>query len=189
MFKHIISWCLAAFFAPSFMSQSDISVEVQQPETGYTTALSAEVTLTSSDSLTAGQWDVHYDADRLEFLNATAPPSLSGDLQSMVQHMEPGVLRVILFSLTNAPALPLEEGWKWALDFETKYTHGPTRFPFRTVCWWGRLARAWSRPPMETGCGATFDLVTSEVVFGDVPMLSEATLGVEVSNAGNAPDP
>ena len=60
------------------MSQSDISVEVQQSETVYITALNAEVTLTSSDSLTAGQWDVHYDAERLEFLNATALPLLSG---------------------------------------------------------------------------------------------------------------
>ena len=190
MFKHVISWCLAAFFAPSFMSQSDISVEVQQPETGYITALSAEVTLTSSDSLTAGQWDVHYDADRLEFLNATAPPSLSGDLQSMVQHMEPGVLRVILFSLTNDPALPLEDGWKWALDFETKYTHGPTPFSIQNSLLVGTSGE--SLVPTTHGdeglvVGPLFDLVTSEVVFGDVPMLSEATLGVEVSNAGNAP--
>ena len=104
----------------------------------------------------------------------------------MVQHMEPGALRVILFSLTNDPPFHwrrLEVG----LGFETKYTHGPTVHSEQFVGGdvWRELG-----PDHHGDEGLVvdrFDLVTSEVVFGDVPMLSEATLGVEVSNAGNAP--
>ena len=171
------------------MAQADIAVEVQQETSAYNATLGIDVILNADDAVSAGQWDVYYDSGRLGYVSLVASPDLPGSLQAMVQAMGPGVLRVVLFSLTNEAALPGPEGWTWSLEFETNYAHGATPFSIENSLVVG--AEGSSMALTTNGdegmvVGPAFHLATSDVQFGDVPMLSDATMTVEVVNEGNA---
>ena len=172
------------------MAQADIAVEVQQETSTYAATLGIDVTLNAEEGVSAGQWDLYYDSDRLDYTSLAVSPDLPGGLQAMVQVIEPGVLRVVLFSLTNDAALPGAGGWTWSLEFETKYTHGDVLFSLENGLVVGEDGSTMSLT--TTGdqavvVGPAFHLATSAIPFGDVPMLSEATMWLEVVNEGNAP--
>ncbi|MGB1364557.1 MAG: choice-of-anchor D domain-containing protein [Flavobacteriales bacterium] len=191
MAQHIPSFCLSTLLmATTLHAQSDLTVAIQQETAGYDATLNVDVTLTSDQAVSAGQWDLHYDAEKLDFASLLGSPELPSGLQAMVQPMEAGVLRVVLFSLTNDAALPGTGGWTWSLTFETKYTHGDVPFSLEDgliVGEDGSTLELTTTDDEAVVVGPKFHLATATLPFGDVPMLSEATMSLEVVNEGNAP--
>ena len=171
-------------------AQSNLSVAVQQETAGYHATLLVDVTLTSDQAVSAGQWDVHYDSEKLDYASLVGSPELPGGLQALVQPMEPGVLRVVLFSLTNEAMLPGAGGWSWSFEFETNFAHGDVLFSLENGLVVGADGSTMSLTTTDDQAvvlGPAFHLATSAIPFGDVPMLSEATMSLEVANEGNAP--
>ena len=171
-------------------AQSNLSVAVQQETAGYHATLLVDVTLTSDQAVSAGQWDVHYDSEKLDYASLVGSPELPGGLQALVQPMEPGVLRVVLFSLTNEAMLPGAGGWSWSFEFETNFAHGDVLFSLENGLVVGADDSTMSLTITDDQAvvlGPAFHLATSAIPFGDVPMLSEATMTLEVANEGNAP--
>ena len=67
MVPRVLSFCLSTLLiATALHGQSDLSVAIQQDTAGYDAPLNVDVTLTSDQAVSAGQWDVHYDAEKLD---------------------------------------------------------------------------------------------------------------------------
>ena len=176
--------------ATTLQAQSDLSVAVQQETAGYDATLAVDVTLTADQAVSAGQWDLLYDAQKLDYVSLEGSPELPGGLQGLLQLVEPGIIRFVLFSLTNEATIPGADGWTWSLEFETNYDHGPVPFSLDgglVVGEGGSTLELTTTNDEAVVVGPAFHLATSEVSFGDVPMLSEAVMTLEVLNQGNAP--
>ena len=191
MAQHILSICLSTWLmATTLQAQSELSVAVQQETAGYDATLAVDVTLTADQAVSAGQWDLFFDAEKLDYMSLEGSPELPGGLQGLLQLVEPGIIRFVLFSLTNEATLPEADGWTWSLEFETNYDHGLVPFSLDgglVVGEGGSTLELTTTNDEAVVVGPAFHLATSEVSFGDVPMLSEAVMTLEVLNQGNAP--
>ncbi|UFH35597.1 Ig-like domain-containing protein [Flavobacterium acetivorans] len=183
-------YLLLAFFtvAPlKFYAQNTLSV--QAVEVGTNTDFDLNVSLQNQDNIAALQFDINYNATAFALLSGHELTSAAPNHSLSVSTPSPGVVRVIIFSTSNAVLNP-GSGLLLRLKMKSKTLPGTFNCGFNNVVGSSATSTAILISGINQNVmvkGSILSLLTTSLNFGRVPIGSTPTQQISIQNTGNLP--
>ena len=175
------------FFAEA-SSQNNINLKTSDASIGFDKAFSLTASLENSDNVSAIQFDITYDNSSIEYKENFITFDNVNDFEIGVNKVQPGLLRVILYSTSNE-VLATNTGDFISLDFKAVYQSGDFQFDVTNVVLSdssGENLDVTTESGNISVIGPEFSLSSTSLDFGDVPMRSNQSRYINISNQGNA---
>ncbi|PWA09536.1 Ig-like domain-containing protein [Flavobacterium laiguense] len=170
-----------------FFAQNTLSM--QAVEVGTNTDFDLNVALQNQDNIAALQFDINYNATAFALLSGHELTSAAPNHSLSVSTPSPGIVRVIIYSTSNAVLNP-GSGLLVRLKMKSKTVADTFNCGFNNVVGSSAASAAIAISGINQNVmvkGPTLSLLTTGVNFGRVPIGSNPTQQITVQNTGNLP--
>jgi len=182
--KNVVTFLL--FFVSSFVfSQNSFNVTSQS--VGVNTSFSVEIGLENTSEVTAFQFDLSHNESAYELLSGSTLTTRAENHFFSVSTIDETTIRVIVYSASNE-VISIGSGAILNLNFSSNNEPGIYGLSMSDIVLSDQNGAALS--VSSTGgnvtiLGPRYDLVTTAVNFGEIPINSTPLQSVNVSNTGN----
>lgn len=170
-----------------FYAQNTLSI--QAVDVGTNADFDLNVSLQNRDNIAALQFDINYNVSAFTLLSGHELTSSASNHSFSVSNPSPGVVRVIVYSTSNAVLNP-GSGLLLQLKMKAKTVTSTFNFGFNNVVASSAASTALSISGINQDVivkGATLSLVSTSLNFGRVPIGSVSTQQISIQNTGNLP--
>jgi hypothetical protein len=177
---------LILFISNIFWAQNtfDISSETIDVDTNFSLA----VGLDNSSAVTAFQFDIDYNGDAIELSTGHSLTSRADNHSLTASSVDDSTIRVIVYSASNA-LIDVGTGTVLNLNFTSQNLPGTYNLTISDIVLSdasGAQLTSDATSGSVTVVGPMYNLNTTSVEFGDVPMGNSPTQNVSISNNGNS---
>ena len=173
-------------FVSSFVfAQNSFNVNTQS--VGVNSSFFVEIALDNTSEVTAFQFDISHNDSAYELSNTSALISRAENHTLSVSTIDDNTIRVLVYSAANE-VISIGNGAILNLSFNSKNEPGTYNLNLSDIVLSdanGASLGVSSTSGSVTILGPRYNLVTSSVDFGEIPMESSPTQSVSVSNTGN----
>ena len=178
---------LFVVFSTKVISQNTLRIESKEVNADKSFELG--VSLDNADEVSAIQFDISYDINEFEILTDHSLTSRKVDHSVLFGNPSEGVLRVVIFSLTNS-ILNENSGTLVNLEFKSKTNPGTFNFELSNVrvsSSTGEEISATTNDGQITVLGPIIEVLSDDINFGNVLLGSYVTSSLVIRNTGNEP--
>ena len=177
---------LLLLISNTFWAQNtfDISSETIDVDTNFSLA----VGLDNSSAVTAFQFDIDYNGDAIELSTGHSLTSRADNHSLTASSVDDSTIRVIVYSASNA-LIDVGTGTVLNLNFTSQNLPGTYNLTISDIVLSdasGAQITSDATSGSVTVVGPIYNLNTTSVEFGDVPMGNSPTQNVSISNNGNS---
>ena len=176
---------LLLFFFSVVSSQNTLLIGAKEVNTG--TAFDLPISLNNTDAITAIQFDITFNSNALELVAGSYITSRASGHSLGVSNPSPGVIRVLLYSGTNA-SISGSAGDLIILKMKSKTLPGGFVLNYTDVVVSSPTGSAVTTA-VQSGSikvfGPQMNIITTSVDFGRVPIGATPTRTITVQNLGN----
>ena len=166
-------------------AQNNFNVNTQS--IGVNSSFFVEIALDNTSEVTAFQFDISHNDSAYELSNTSALTSRAENHTLSVSTIDDNTIRVLVYSAANE-VISIGNGAILNLSFNSKNEPGTYNINLSDIVLSdanGASLGVSSNSGSVTILGPRYNLVTSSVDFGEIPMESTPTQSVSVSNTGN----
>ena len=166
-------------------AQNNFNVNTQS--IGVNSSFFVEIALDNASEVTAFQFDISHNETAYELSNTSALTSRAENHTLSVSTIDDNTIRVLVYSAANE-LISVGDGAILNLSFNSKNEPGTYNINLSDIVLSdanGASLGVSSNGGSVTILGPRYNLVTSSVNFGEIPMGSSPTQSVSVSNTGN----
>ena len=163
------------------------SFNVNTQSIGVNSSFFVEIALDNTSEVTAFQFDISHNDSAYELSNTSALTSRAENHTLSVSTIDDNTIRVLVYSAANE-VISIGNGAILNLSFNSKNEPGTYNINLSDIVLSdanGASLGVSSNSGSVTILGPRYNLVTSSVDFGEIPMESTPTQSVSVSNTGN----
>lgn len=163
------------------------SFNVNTQSIGVNSSFFVEISLDNTSEVTAFQFDISHNESAYELSNTSALTSRAENHTLSVSTIDDNTIRVLVYSAANE-VISIGDGAVLNLSFNSKNEPGTYNINLSDIVLSdanGASLGVSSNSGSVTILGPRYNLVTSSVNFGEIPMESSPTQSVSVSNTGN----
>lgn len=163
------------------------SFNVNTQSVGVNSSFFVEISLDNTSEVTAFQFDISHNESAYELSNTSALTSRAENHTLSVSTIDDNTIRVLVYSAANE-VISVGDGAILNLSFNSKNEPGTYNINLSDIVLSdanGASLGVSSNSGSVTILGPRYNLVTSSVNFGEIPMESSPTQSVSVSNTGN----
>ena len=177
---------LILLISNTFWAQNtfDLSSETIDVDTNFSLA----VGLDNSSAVTAFQFDIDYNGDAIELSTGHSLTSRADNHSLTASSVDDNTIRVIVYSASNA-LIDIGTGTVLNLNFTSQNLPGTYNLTISDIVLSdasGAQLTSDATSGSVTVVGPIYNLNTTSVEFGDVPMGNSPTQNVSISNNGNS---
>jgi len=186
-FKIFLFAGLFLLFSAKIVSQNTIFIGTEEVNTE--TSFDLSISLDNTDAITAIQFDINFNNDAIELLTGHELTSRGSSHTLGVSAPSPGVIRVIVYSSTNA-SISGNTGDLLILKLRSKTLPGDFTLNYSDVVASSPAGTSIStviQPGSIKVLGPQMNILTTEVDFGRVPIGANPTRSITIQNLGNLP--
>ena len=172
-------------FSSFVFAQNSFNVNTQS--IGVNSSFFVEISLDNTSEVTAFQFDISHNESAYELSNTSALTSRAENHTLSVSTIDDNTIRVLVYSAANE-VISVGDGAILNLSFNSKNEPGTYNINLSDIVLSdanGASLGVSSNSGSVTILGPRYNLVTSSVNFGEIPMESSPTQSVSVSNTGN----
>ena len=172
-------------FSSFVFAQNSFNVNTQS--IGVNSSFFVEISLDNTSEVTAFQFDISHNESAYELSNTSALTSRAENHTLSVSTIDDNTIRVLVYSAANE-LISVGDGAILNLSFNSKNEPGTYNLNLSDIVLSdanGASLGVSSNSGSVTILGPRYNLVTSSVNFGEIPMESSPTQSVSVSNTGN----
>jgi hypothetical protein len=172
-------------FSSFVFAQNSFNVNTQS--IGVNSSFFVEISLDNTSEVTAFQFDISHNESAYELSNTSALTSRAENHTLSVSTIDDNTIRVLVYSAANE-VISIGDGAILNLSFNSKNEPGTYNLNLSDIVLSdanGASLGVSSSNGSVTILGPRYNLVTSSVDFGEIPMESSPTQSVSVSNTGN----
>ena len=172
-------------FSSFVFAQNSFNVNTQS--IGVNSSFFVEISLDNTSEVTAFQFDISHNESAYELSNTSALTSRAENHTLSVSTIDDNTIRVLVYSAANE-VISIGDGAVLNLSFNSKNHPGTYNLNLSDIVLSdinGASLGVSSSNGSVTILGPRYNLVTSSVDFGEIPMESSPTQSVSVSNTGN----
>ncbi|MDA9761166.1 choice-of-anchor D domain-containing protein [Flavobacteriaceae bacterium] len=172
-------------FSSFVFAQNSFNVNTQS--IGVNSSFFVEISLDNTSEVTAFQFDISHNESAYELSNTSALTSRAENHTLSVSTIDDNTIRVLVYSAANE-LISIGNGAILNLSFNSKNEPGTYNINLSDIVLSdanGASLGVSSNSGSVTILGPRYNLVTSSVNFGEIPMESSPTQSVSVSNTGN----
>lgn len=172
-------------FSSFVFAQNSFNVNTQS--VGVNSSFFVEISLDNTSEVTAFQFDISHNESAYELSNTSALTSRAENHTLSVSTIDDNTIRVLVYSAANE-VISVGDGAILNLSFNSKNEPGTYNINLSDIVLSdanGASLGVSSNSGSVTILGPRYNLVTSSVNFGEIPMESSPTQSVSVSNTGN----
>ena len=176
----VVSFISFSAFAKNTFSISSESVEVGDNFT-------LDIDLANSTEVTAFQFDLSHNENAYELTSGSTLTTRTENHTLSVSTLDENTIRVLVYSASNE-VIGAGNGTVLSLTFSSKNEPGTYNLLMSDIILSdqnGESVSVNSTNGSVTLLGPRYDLITSEVDFGEVPMESSPTQNISINNSGN----
>ena len=163
------------------------SFNVNTQSVGVNSSFFVEIALDNTSEVTAFQFDISYNESAYELSNTSVLTSRAENHTLSVSTIDDNTIRVLVYSAANE-LISVGDGAVLNLSFNSKNQPATYNLNLSDIVLSdinGASLGVSSSNGSVTILGPRYNLVTSSVDFGEIPMESSPTQSVSVSNTGN----
>ena len=163
------------------------SFNVNTQSVGVNSSFFVEIALDNTSEVTAFQFDISHNDSAYELSNTSALTSRAENHTLSVSTIDDNTIRVLVYSAANE-LISVGDGAILNLSFNSKNEPGTYNINLSDIVLSdanGASLGVSSTSGSVTILGPRYNLVTSSVNFGEIPMESSPNQSVSVSNTGN----
>ena len=183
--KKIILVVIVVFISLSTIAQNTFSISSESVEVGDNFTL--DIDLANSNEVTAFQFDLSHNENAYELTSGSALSSRAENHTLSVSTVDENTIRVLVYSASNE-MIGAGNGIVLSLSFSSKNEPGTYNLLMSDIVLSdqnGESVSVNSTNGSVTLLGPRYDLITSEVDFGEIPIDSSPSRSVTVNNSGN----
>ena len=172
-------------FSSFVFAQNSFNVNTQS--VGVNSSFFVEIALDNTSEVTAFQFDISYNESAYELSNTSVLTSRAENHTLSVSTIDDNTIRVLVYSAANE-LISVGDGAVLNLSFNSKNQPATYNLNLSDIVLSdinGASLGVSSSNGSVTILGPRYNLVTSSVDFGEIPMESSPTQSVSVSNTGN----
>ena len=173
------------FISFSAFAQNTFSISSESVEVGDNFTL--DIDLANSTEVTAFQFDFSHNENAYELTSGSALSTRAENHTLSVSTVDENTIRVLVYSASN-DVIGAGNGTVLSLTFSSKNEPGTYNLLMSDIILSdqnGESVSVNSTNGSVTLLGPRYDLITSEVDFGEVPMESSPTQNISINNSGN----
>jgi hypothetical protein len=169
----------------SAFAQNTFSISSESVEVGDNFTL--DIDLANSNEVTAFQFDLNHNENAYELTSGSTLTTRTENHTLSVSTVDENTIRVLVYSASNE-VIGVGNGTVLSLTFSSKNEPGTYNLLLSDIVLSdqnGESVSVNSTNGSITLLGPRYDLITSSVDFGEVPMESSTTQNISINNSGN----
>ena len=176
---------ILVFISLSTIAQNTFSISSESVEVGNSFTL--DISLTNSTDITAFQFDLSHNENAYQLSSYSALNTRSENHSLTVSTIDNNTIRVLVYSASNE-VISAGSGTVLSLTFSSENEPGTYNLLMSDIVLSdqnGESVSVSATSGSVTLLGPRYDLTTTEVSFGEIPIDSSPSRSVTVSNSGN----